>query len=444
MSASSSSPSARRLALHPSALSDGENALFTLSLADLADTTGDLEHAPGSGMVDEILHLFAPAPTLSRGAFFAALRLLVHAQAGRGVDRGLAFRPSPPHQFRRPRTPSSPRPPPEVPARSPAAAPAKTMSPAFSTPRKIGATSSSESSLSTSASSASSAPPTHHAHASSLSLAGSPIDTRPLFSPPTHPLRRASTHRTPASSRPHVQHFADCTASGGGTHRPREQNQAQNQNPFRPAPPPRRASLFVPSSPEPPAPPFACGAYPTSAGPRTASFALTPHPPVRPQCRASTFEAAYGAPPSSAPAYTTHAHDGRRVASASSASDSARRLSSDSRRPERERERTFSSSSASPSNSHAPAHSALESRRVSSGSHPSTASSNPLFDAFPRPLPLTLAKALRRTLAGAGWVGAERGEREGLVRGGGGGYTVRNGRRGAEDGDNGGEAWGAL
>ncbi|KAJ7673355.1 hypothetical protein B0H17DRAFT_1335081 [Mycena rosella] len=372
MSASSSSPSARRLALHPSALSDGENALFTLSLADLADTTGDLEHAPGSGMVDEILHLFAPAPTLSRGAFFAALRLLVHAQAGRGVDRGLAFRPSPPHQFRRPRTPSSPRPPPELPARSPAAAPAKTMSPAFSTPRKIGATSSSESSLSTSASSASSAPPTHHAHASSLSLAGSPIDTRPLFSPPTHPLRRASTHRTPASSRPHVQHFADRTASGGGT--------------------PAHGNKIKPKTKTPSAPPRPA---PAACLPVRADLPGTTRPALRVRgvpdlrgpayrvCRAPAFAAAYGAPPSSAPAYTTHAHDGRRVASASSASDSARRLSSDSRRPERERERTFSSSSASPSNSHAPAHSALESRRISSDSHPSTASSNPLFDSFP-------------------------------------------------------------
>ncbi|KAJ7627883.1 hypothetical protein B0H17DRAFT_1218439 [Mycena rosella] len=93
-----SSPSARRLALHPSALSDAEHALFTTSLADLADTTGDLEHtavsvrearawlcgryaAVGSGTVDEILRL----------SFFVALRLVLHAQAGRAVDRGLAF-----------------------------------------------------------------------------------------------------------------------------------------------------------------------------------------------------------------------------------------------------------------------------------------------------------------------------------------------------------------
>ncbi|KAJ7673372.1 hypothetical protein B0H17DRAFT_1140971 [Mycena rosella] len=43
MSASSSS-SARRLVLHPSTLSDAKHALFTPSLADLADTAGDLEH----------------------------------------------------------------------------------------------------------------------------------------------------------------------------------------------------------------------------------------------------------------------------------------------------------------------------------------------------------------------------------------------------------------
>jgi hypothetical protein len=67
---------------------------------------------------------------------------------------------------------------------------------------------------------------------------------------------------------------------------------------------------------------------------------------------------------------------------------------------------------------------------------------------------LALPKAVRRTLAGAGWVGAERGEREGLVRsaspgeayaGGdrGGVYEIEEKRVGREVGGQG-EEWGAL
>ncbi|KAJ7696173.1 hypothetical protein B0H16DRAFT_1750400 [Mycena metata] len=103
---------ARRLSLHPSALSDAEYTLFTVSLGDLLDLDAndsgiDWErlslsvrearawlcgrHASlGSATVDEILQLF-PAPTLSGGAFFAALRLVLHAQVGQGVDRSLVF-----------------------------------------------------------------------------------------------------------------------------------------------------------------------------------------------------------------------------------------------------------------------------------------------------------------------------------------------------------------
>ncbi|KAJ7703515.1 hypothetical protein B0H17DRAFT_1194051 [Mycena rosella] len=83
MSASSSFCSARRLALHPSALSDAEHALFAASLADLVDTTGNLKHV-SVPEVDEILHLFAPRK-------YAQQRLVLHVQAGRGVNRGLAF-----------------------------------------------------------------------------------------------------------------------------------------------------------------------------------------------------------------------------------------------------------------------------------------------------------------------------------------------------------------
>ncbi|KAJ6555291.1 hypothetical protein B0H10DRAFT_2122947, partial [Mycena sp. CBHHK59/15] len=108
----------RRLSLHPSALSDAEHALFTASLADLAEvphSTIDWDQvsvsvrearawlcgryaALGAGTVDEILRLFAPATALVGGAFFAALRLIQHAQAGRPVDRGLALSRAPPPQ----------------------------------------------------------------------------------------------------------------------------------------------------------------------------------------------------------------------------------------------------------------------------------------------------------------------------------------------------------
>ncbi|KAJ7660537.1 hypothetical protein B0H17DRAFT_1337340 [Mycena rosella] len=431
---SASSSPARRLALHPSALSDAEHALFTASLADLADTTGDLEHvsvsvrearawlcgryaALGSGTVDAILRLFAPATTLSSGAFFAAQRLVVHAQVGRGVDRGLAFvqgvaRPRHtdpgPHQPLPPHARPSPKPAPARPC------PAQTDLAGVQHPTQNRRHLVLRVLLTTSASSLVRAAPKDTPRALPLALPRRLPDP-PAVLPPTHPLRRASTQLAPASSPPHIQHFADSTMqrtpSAGGAPRTRPQNQAQppaqaqvhahaqnpaqNQNPFRPAPPPRRASLSVPTSPEPPAPPFlARGAYPTSAGPRTTSFA--PHPPVHPQRRASAFEAAYGADAG---------------ALSPPASPAARRVSSDSARSS-----TANSGFA-------------RERTASTGV-----------------LPLTLPKALRRTLAGAGWVGAERGEREGLVRGGGGGYTVRNGRRGAEDVDGGGEgeAWGAL
>ncbi|KAJ7660528.1 hypothetical protein B0H17DRAFT_1212532 [Mycena rosella] len=110
MSASSSFSSARRLALHPSAQSDAEDAL-TASLADLADTTGDPEYvsvsvrearaglcgrhaALGSGTVGQVQSkscASSPPQRRSAAAPFAALQLVLHTQAGRGVDRGLAF-----------------------------------------------------------------------------------------------------------------------------------------------------------------------------------------------------------------------------------------------------------------------------------------------------------------------------------------------------------------
>jgi hypothetical protein len=46
-------------------------------------------------VLNQILKLFAPdlasTDTLSGGQFFAALRLVVHVEAGKPVDRSLAF-----------------------------------------------------------------------------------------------------------------------------------------------------------------------------------------------------------------------------------------------------------------------------------------------------------------------------------------------------------------
>ncbi|KAJ7629272.1 hypothetical protein DFH06DRAFT_1480567 [Mycena polygramma] len=100
--------SARRLSLHPSALSDFEYTLFTASLADLADVDphrarhrnrlgadkrqrargarAALRALCGAG----ILPLF-PAPRLGGGAFFAVLQLVLHVQASSAIDRRPAF-----------------------------------------------------------------------------------------------------------------------------------------------------------------------------------------------------------------------------------------------------------------------------------------------------------------------------------------------------------------
>ncbi|KAF8646085.1 hypothetical protein AX16_007398 [Volvariella volvacea WC 439] len=108
----------RRLELHSSALSDDEYALYTTAINDitLADTPhpghneygglrisvrevrawlrGRYSHVP-SATIDTILRYFssdfAPDDALSAGEFFAALRLVVHAQSGREIDRALAF-----------------------------------------------------------------------------------------------------------------------------------------------------------------------------------------------------------------------------------------------------------------------------------------------------------------------------------------------------------------
>ncbi|ESK92737.1 hypothetical protein Moror_15910 [Moniliophthora roreri MCA 2997] len=137
----------RRLDLHVSALSDAEYSLYTSSLADItlideqdakghddayyeeltlslrearAWLKGRYSHVPAA-VIDNILRFFSPnlsqTDILSGGQFFAALRLIVHAESGKEVDRGLAFvqahptagpiaRPASPFKRNLPPTPS--------------------------------------------------------------------------------------------------------------------------------------------------------------------------------------------------------------------------------------------------------------------------------------------------------------------------------------------------
>lgn len=96
----------RRLSLHISALTDDEYAQYTPVLNDLApdgeqvisvrEARAWLRGRHPDAPVDEILRLFSPTmkagDTMSIGQFYAAMRLLTHAQTqGNGVDKALAF-----------------------------------------------------------------------------------------------------------------------------------------------------------------------------------------------------------------------------------------------------------------------------------------------------------------------------------------------------------------
>ncbi|KAF5364914.1 hypothetical protein D9758_008169 [Tetrapyrgos nigripes] len=141
--------SSRRLDLHASALNDAEYQLYTTSLADitLADEGNEPQNGSNSnwngkkqetnqchddayydrltlsvrearawfrgryshvaaGTIDTILRFFSPnlsaTDTLTGGQFFAAIRLIVHAESGKEVDRTLAF-----VQAHPPQTPTS-------------------------------------------------------------------------------------------------------------------------------------------------------------------------------------------------------------------------------------------------------------------------------------------------------------------------------------------------
>ncbi|KII91426.1 hypothetical protein PLICRDRAFT_508026 [Plicaturopsis crispa FD-325 SS-3] len=110
----------RPLSLHVSALNDAEYALYIPSLTDLAlaeDQKQSNDDAYFEGLtvgvrearawlrgrysdvstsdIDTILKYFHPnlgqTDCLTGGQFFAALRLVLHAEQGKGVDKGLAF-----------------------------------------------------------------------------------------------------------------------------------------------------------------------------------------------------------------------------------------------------------------------------------------------------------------------------------------------------------------
>ncbi|KIJ11819.1 hypothetical protein PAXINDRAFT_118627 [Paxillus involutus ATCC 200175] len=112
----------RPLELHVSALSDSEYNLYTASLNDLSVTVDTAPSAVcddahyermsvgvrearawlrgrysdlAASDIDAILKLFCPnmlpSDSLTDGQFFAALRLVVHAESGKGIDRTLAF-----------------------------------------------------------------------------------------------------------------------------------------------------------------------------------------------------------------------------------------------------------------------------------------------------------------------------------------------------------------
>ncbi|KAJ7262758.1 hypothetical protein B0H12DRAFT_1104331 [Mycena haematopus] len=103
----------RPLSLHPSALNDAEYTLFTENLASLLRLGAGAHRdepeaqtlifgvvrawmcvrypAVPARTIDQILALFPSKDTINAGEFFAALRLVLHVEAGKDVDRDLAF-----------------------------------------------------------------------------------------------------------------------------------------------------------------------------------------------------------------------------------------------------------------------------------------------------------------------------------------------------------------
>ncbi|KAJ7187050.1 hypothetical protein C8R46DRAFT_1342260 [Mycena filopes] len=99
----------RPLSLHSSALNNTEYTLFKADLASLTDEYSDNPEAQQLSILEtrgwirgrypaipapiiaQILALFPSNDTIDGGEFFAALRLVLHVEAGRDVNRALVF-----------------------------------------------------------------------------------------------------------------------------------------------------------------------------------------------------------------------------------------------------------------------------------------------------------------------------------------------------------------
>ncbi|CAK5266959.1 unnamed protein product [Mycena citricolor] len=445
--------SPRRLSLHPSALSDAEHALFTHSLADLTDTPYAVAEEPdwdsvevslrevrawirgrypdlGTGLVDEILRFFPSGPMVTGCEFFAVLRLVLHAQTGRGVSRALAFvqAPAPTHSIATAATSNpflpTPAPSPTSPhhplqprdTRSGTYSSASSSSSQSSTHSRGQAHTTGSSFASNSSSSASSNVKRSHGHSVSLSALSAlssgqparapgrgppPLPSRATHSPPppVHPLRRSPSsklspststtalHRTlTAPNSPFTSVFDVPTAPPvANATTPTSTLGRSTSNPFRaqtkapkPPLPPRRATSAALVNPFPlPKRPVQESASPfdDSAAGIDAAALLPNHSP---SSSSISFRSPFDSLPAS-PVSPVGTFEGQRYPLAQRRLDPPR---SAPPIPPPRRDRAASGSST---------------------------------EKIGGSIPLVLPRTIRRTLAGAGWVGAEKSERQGLL-----------------------------
>ncbi|KAF8163845.1 hypothetical protein B0H34DRAFT_795489 [Crassisporium funariophilum] len=214
----------RRLSLHTSALSDVEYEIYTASLRDLAIADDDAHNPTATGAknddvfyedivinvrearawlrgryshvptstIDKILRLLSPnlslGDTVTGSEFFAVLRLLVHAENGKEVERSLAFAQA------QPRTTSGHRPstdhPPnnDVPSISPSS---RSSSPAKRRPEAPSHRPYAEAPIATSSS-----PPNSFSHNPFSATDTSPRSTNSHPQPPLHPSQRSESSRS--------------------------------------------------------------------------------------------------------------------------------------------------------------------------------------------------------------------------------------------------------
>ncbi|KAF8056487.1 hypothetical protein FPV67DRAFT_1456628 [Lyophyllum atratum] len=262
----------RPLTLHASALNDDEYDLYTTSLNDLAwadDTDsgqahddayyeqmkigireargwlrGRYAHLP-PGAIDSILRFFSPdlsqSDVLTGGQFFAGLRLAVHAENGKDIDRALAFVQAHPSTSASAKRPSvdvvSPRDfgqPPPTPSSS---------GRAFDTPT------------------------------STPSMSSNPFSAA---HPPVHPTQRSDPHKSP-----HAVHNPFARPSGDVLRPPLPPRKIAPPIPLIP-PPKHGSTLLSPSSRKSASP---TRPSPTSIAPAHSHTppSIPPHPPVPPK-----------------------------------------------------------------------------------------------------------------------------------------------------------------